>query len=124
MESSNHHQPSSYLKARRINYKPVTTTRTTTKASTITHKIKFDDLVKLLVKVLNTQKPQPIMSYQPVSQKPQPIISYQPVSHQPQPINSYQPVSHQPEPINSYQPVTQKPVSYQPPQPTNIYKPQ
>merc|ERR1712172_443634 len=98
MESSNHHQPSSYLKARRINYKPVTTTRTTTKASMITHKIKFDVLVKLLVKVLNTQKPQP--------------------------INSYQPVTHQPQQINSYQPVTQKPVSYQPPQPTNIYKPQ
>merc|ERR1719509_680462 len=92
----------------------------------ITHKIKFDDLVKLLVKVLNTQKPQPIMSYQPVSHQPQPqqINSYQPVTHQPQPIISYQPVTHQPQPIISYQPVSQKPVSYQPPQSTNIYKPQ
>merc|ERR1740123_2534832 len=145
MESSNHHQPSSYLKARRINYKPVTTTRTTTKASMITHKIKFDDLVKLLVKVLNTQKPQPIISYQPVSHQPQPqpfnsyqpvphqpqqIDSYQPVTQKPQPIISYQTVSHEPQPINSYQPVTQKPqpiISYQPvshePQPIISYQP-
>merc|ERR1719445_2111415 len=62
-------------------------------------------------------QPQTI-NYKPATQKPQPIISYhpitkKPVTHRPQTITHYQPATQKPQPVISYQPVTQKPVSYQ-----------
>merc|ERR1712111_41409 len=119
MESSDHHQPSYLKQARKIHYKPATTTptTTTTEAYVMTQKIEFEDLVKVLVKVLNTStfldaynhhmtttttqsahpiiyhQPQPINSYKTVTQKPQPIISYHPITKKPQSIISYQPAT-------------------------------